>query len=82
MVADPWVFGLCGVIVLAISSAIAIAAYMRPTFPVATAGGGVDGPFADADLIGPELRDWAAAHYRRTVPVLRVWQRRDRKSVV
>lgn len=76
VVIDPWVVGLCGVTVLAISSAVAIAAYMRPKFTVATAGGDADGPFADADLIGPELRDWAAAHYRRTVPVLRVWQRR------
>lgn len=75
-VIDPWVIGLCCVTVLAISSAAAIVAYMRPTFTVATAGGGADGPFADADQIGPELRDWAAAHYRRTVPVLRVWQRR------
>ena len=59
---DPWVVGLCVVAVLAISSAVAIAAYMRPKFSVATAGGGADGPFADADLIGPELRDWAEAH--------------------
>ena len=76
VVIDPWVVGLCGVTVLAISSAVAIAAYMRPKFSVPNAGGTADGPFADADLIGPELRDWAASHYRRTVPVLRVWQHR------
>ncbi|GAA0598541.1 hypothetical protein GCM10010174_12580 [Kutzneria viridogrisea] len=76
MVFDPWVIGLGLVAVLALSSAVLVVHHMRPTFTVSTAGGNADGPFADADLIGEELRTWAAAHYRRTVPVLRVWQRR------
>lgn len=76
MVFDPWVIGLCLLAVLALSSAVAVVHYMRPTFTVTTAGAGDHGPFDDAELIGAEFRAWLAAHYLRTVPVLRVWQRR------
>ncbi|MBV8931805.1 MAG: hypothetical protein JO285_04520 [Kutzneria sp.] len=76
MVVDPWVIALGLVAALVISSAVAVVRYLRPTFVVATGGTGADGPFEKAELIGDELRDWLTAHYARTVPVLRVWQRR------